>query len=246
MIDLPVPRHGRVPDRQRRLVRGAAGDGAARRGHQDRPRTVLSRWACSGTSAPAGASPRSEPEPPGPGRPCARAERARQHPRSHDRRGRARRRRGARARRVLRDRLEPVRACCRRPARSSSSAGPTGAVAAYTVAHGPQPPADGAWVGAWVKPPKETILGRVAAVDAFQEATGAKLPLVQVYHAWAQDFPDENDKAFVAAGQDADDLVERPGLGPGGHRGVRRRAAPAGGRRSRRSASRCCCAGAGR
>jgi Glycosyl hydrolase family 26 len=84
---------------------------------------------------------------------------------------------------------------------ASGLPGPTASVQTYTVAHGPQPPADGAWVGAWVKPPKESILGRVAAVDAFQEATGTKLPLVQVYHPWAQDFPDENDKAFVGQGK---------------------------------------------
>jgi hypothetical protein len=52
-----------------------------------------------------------------------------------------------------------------------------------------------------VKPPKESILGRAAAVDSFQEATGAKLVIAHVFHPWGQDFPDENDKAFVGEGK---------------------------------------------
>jgi len=84
---------------------------------------------------------------------------------------------------------------------SPASGGPTGTVAQYTVAHGPQPPADSAWVGAWVKPPKESILGRVAAVESFEQETGRKLQVVNVFHPWTQIFPDLNDTTFVGQGK---------------------------------------------
>ena len=69
------------------------------------------------------------------------------------------------------------------------------------MAHGPQPPANGAWVGAWVKPAANGPLTRVAAVETFEQAVGHKLQVVHVFHPWAQIFPDENDTQLVQDGK---------------------------------------------
>jgi hypothetical protein len=52
-----------------------------------------------------------------------------------------------------------------------------------------------------VKPPKESILGRVAAVESFEQATGRKLQVVNVFHPWTQIFPDLADTTFVGEGK---------------------------------------------
>jgi hypothetical protein len=69
------------------------------------------------------------------------------------------------------------------------------------AAHGPQPPATGAWVGAWVKPAKATELGRLDAVAQFEQTVGHPLGLVHVYHTWSQAFPDAADVQFLKQGK---------------------------------------------
>ncbi len=72
---------------------------------------------------------------------------------------------------------------------------------AVSVAQGPQPPASGAWVGAWVKPAKAGQTGRVDAVADFERTTGRPLDLVHVYHPWSDPFPDAADRAFLDQGR---------------------------------------------
>jgi beta-mannanase len=69
------------------------------------------------------------------------------------------------------------------------------------VAQGPKPPADGAWVGAWVKPAAPNQAARVAAVASFEQAIGRKLDLVNVYHPWTEKFPSVADFQFVQQGK---------------------------------------------
>jgi hypothetical protein len=68
------------------------------------------------------------------------------------------------------------------------------------VANGPQPPKDGAWVGAWVKPDEMSQSGRIAAVTTFQKALGRTLDIVHVYHDWDERFPTESDREFAKQG----------------------------------------------
>jgi hypothetical protein len=68
------------------------------------------------------------------------------------------------------------------------------------VSEGPKPPATGAWVGAWVQPDKQTPT-RVAAVAAFEHAIGRPLDLVNVYHPWADAFPNASDVEFTQNGK---------------------------------------------
>jgi hypothetical protein len=84
--------------------------------------------------------------------------------------------------------------------------GPTASVPTVSaptdpIARGPQPPAQGAWVGAWVKPQIPTQNGQVDGVAKFEQALGRPLDVVQVYHLWDDDFPSDADRAFVAEGR---------------------------------------------
>jgi hypothetical protein len=74
---------------------------------------------------------------------------------------------------------------------------PTGPVAVQ----GPQPPATGAWIGAWVKPDVATQAGRISAVEDFERAIGQPIQVVHVYHQWADVFPTESDTAFAHQGK---------------------------------------------
>jgi hypothetical protein len=69
------------------------------------------------------------------------------------------------------------------------------------VARGPQPPATGAWTGAWVRPDVATQQGLLDGVAGLEHTIGRPLDVVQTYHAWTDDFPSDADKAFVAQGK---------------------------------------------
>jgi Glycosyl hydrolase family 26 len=63
---------------------------------------------------------------------------------------------------------------------------------------GPQPPAKGAYVGAYVQPDSDyTPQGRIDAVTDFEQETGRQLDIVQTYHPWDDEFPDATDKWAV-------------------------------------------------
>src|SRR5215207_8341956 len=59
----------------------------------------------------------------------------------------------------------------------------------------PLPPS-GAYVGAWVKPEKNTEQGRIDAVLAFEQRVGRPLDIVHHYHTWDDFFPSEFDQFF--------------------------------------------------
>jgi hypothetical protein len=61
----------------------------------------------------------------------------------------------------------------------------------------PLPPT-GAYVGAWVKPGKNTEQGRIDAVLAFEQRLGRHLDIVHHYHTWDDFFPSEFDRHFAA------------------------------------------------
>lgn len=60
----------------------------------------------------------------------------------------------------------------------------------------PLPPS-GAYVGAWVKPGKQTEQARIDAVKDFEQDTGRRLDVVHDYHTWDDFFPSEFDTYFV-------------------------------------------------
>jgi hypothetical protein len=60
----------------------------------------------------------------------------------------------------------------------------------------PLPPT-GAYVGAWVKPEKNTEQGRIDAVEAFERQAGRRLDIVHHYHTWDDFFPSEFDVHFA-------------------------------------------------
>jgi hypothetical protein len=67
---------------------------------------------------------------------------------------------------------------------------------------GPRPPAEGAYLGAYVQPDTDyTPQGRIDAVTAFEKATGRQLDIVQTYHPWDDEFPDATDKWAVDNGR---------------------------------------------
>ncbi|MGZ4536473.1 MAG: glycoside hydrolase family 26 protein [Nocardioidaceae bacterium] len=92
-------------------------------------------------------------------------------------------------------------------AASDTGSGPTPSVPTETtsvlpaLARGPQPPDQGAWVGAWVKPSLPTQSGLVAGVASFEQAIGRPLDVVQVYHQWDDEFPSPADVDFVRQGR---------------------------------------------
>jgi len=69
------------------------------------------------------------------------------------------------------------------------------------AAHGPQPPADGAWVGAWVKPPVARDDARPGAFAAFEQAVGHPLTVAHVFHTWTEPFPTAGDAELARAGK---------------------------------------------
>jgi len=69
------------------------------------------------------------------------------------------------------------------------------------VARGPQPPATGAWTGAWVRPAIKSQQGLIDGVASFERTLGRPLDVVQDYHAWNDYFPNQADKAFIKQGK---------------------------------------------
>jgi Glycosyl hydrolase family 26 len=67
-----------------------------------------------------------------------------------------------------------------------------------TPSGGPKPPAQGAYVGAYVQPDADyTPTGRIDAVTDFEKQTGRQLDIVHSYHPWDDEFPDQMDKWAV-------------------------------------------------
>jgi Glycosyl hydrolase family 26 len=64
----------------------------------------------------------------------------------------------------------------------------------------PTPPAQGAYLGAWVGPDVFTQANEIAAVDSLQSELGHKLSIVHTYLKWQAKFPTPSDMAFVRQG----------------------------------------------
>ncbi len=63
------------------------------------------------------------------------------------------------------------------------------------------PPAAGALLGAWVKPPGSlTQSSRIAAVQGLEQGLGRRLDIVNTYRRINEPFPTDSDRAFVAGG----------------------------------------------
>jgi hypothetical protein len=63
---------------------------------------------------------------------------------------------------------------------------------------GPTPPAQGVWLGAWVKPDWSTPEGRAAAFAGFEDQLGAQLPIAHNFQDWSDEFPGAQEKALLA------------------------------------------------
>jgi hypothetical protein len=88
----------------------------------------------------------------------------------------------------------PTRAPSEGPLVPGSRPTPAPAVNAVPV------PAAGAYVGAWVKPARNTDSGRISAAADFQAQLGRRLDIVQDYRTWEQDFPSEFETAIAQSG----------------------------------------------
>lgn len=64
-----------------------------------------------------------------------------------------------------------------------------------------RPPENGAWVGAWVKPERDTDAGRIEAVENFERELGRPLDVVHVYRTWDDEWPTADDRKFAADGK---------------------------------------------
>lgn len=96
-------------------------------------------------------------------------------------------------------------ACTQGSGGHSASPAPTGSSTAAatvgSVAQGPKPPSDGAWLGAAVQPTVFTPPGRIQAFQDFERVTGRRLDVVHTYHQWQAPFPDAVDRHFLDQGQ---------------------------------------------
>ena len=64
----------------------------------------------------------------------------------------------------------------------------------------PLVPAQGAYIGAWVKPATFTQAGYLSAVDQLQQQIGRRLDIVHIYLKPAATFPTDSDLAFIRQG----------------------------------------------
>ncbi len=64
----------------------------------------------------------------------------------------------------------------------------------------PTPPAEGAYLGAWVGPEVFTQANEILAVDSLQQQLGRKLSIVHTYLKWRASFPTPSDRAFLSQG----------------------------------------------
>src|SRR6266568_547933 len=83
------------------------------------------------------------------------------------------------------------------PGRSSS---PAPQVTTVNPAQAPVPPAQGAYLGAWVGPAVFTPANEIAAVNSLQQQIGRKLGIVHTYVKWQAPFPRSSDLAFLNQG----------------------------------------------
>lgn len=65
-----------------------------------------------------------------------------------------------------------------------------------------QAPADGAYLGAWIKPAELTHSGRVEAVDGLEGDLGRRLDILNTYRRFEQMVGTESDQEFLADGAD--------------------------------------------
>src|SRR5256886_2323543 len=92
----------------------------------------------------------------------------------------------------------------RSPSAAPSLAGTSPAVATHSgpFQAGPVvPPANGALLGAWVKPAAFGQPARIEAVNSFEAALGRPLDLVNTYRRFDEAFPAQSDFAFADAGR---------------------------------------------
>ena len=68
-----------------------------------------------------------------------------------------------------------------------------------------EPPAKGAYVGAWIKPDELTHVGRIAAVGGLEESLGRKLDFINTYRRFDQMMGTTSDRMFLA--QDANLMI---------------------------------------
>jgi hypothetical protein len=82
----------------------------------------------------------------------------------------------------------------------------TGTPRAVAVQPGPfesgpyQPPAQGAYFGAWIKPDELTHVGRITAVGGLEESLGRKLDFINTYRRFDQMMGTPSDEMFLAQG----------------------------------------------
>lgn len=87
------------------------------------------------------------------------------------------------------------------PSSAAPTVSPRTADDLATTGRGPELPAKGAWLGAWVKPDWQTPEGRVEALAAFAAQTQGNVTLAHMFHEWEDDFPGPTEHAFQAAGK---------------------------------------------
>jgi hypothetical protein len=63
------------------------------------------------------------------------------------------------------------------------------------------PPAEGAYVGAWIKPDELTHVGRLAAVGSLESSLGRRLDILNTYRRFDQMVGTSSDQEFLAQGQ---------------------------------------------
>jgi hypothetical protein len=64
-----------------------------------------------------------------------------------------------------------------------------------------RPPANGAYLGAWVKPEQLTQPGRIQAVDGLEGALDRRLQILNTYRRFEDDFGTESDREFLRQGK---------------------------------------------
>src|SRR5260370_25568207 len=64
----------------------------------------------------------------------------------------------------------------------------------------PTPPAEGAYLGAWVGREVFAQANEILAVDSLQQQPGRKLSIVHTYLKWRASFPTPSDRAFLSQG----------------------------------------------
>jgi hypothetical protein len=71
----------------------------------------------------------------------------------------------------------------------------------HTTGRGPNPPASGAWLGAYADAFNQSSAEKQKSVEDFQTLIGRKLAVVHSFHPWTDDVPDAFDYQIVQDGQ---------------------------------------------